>query len=63
MRGCTGVAGWRAASKEERGDIGVVAPAFGGVQVAGVFSGRDDGDADGGQDRIGWAGAVLRLTG
>ena len=28
---------------------GVVAPAFGDVQVAGVFEGRDDGGADGGQ--------------
>src|SRR6266853_3665562 len=28
---------------------GVVAPAFGDVQVAGVFDGRDDGGADGGQ--------------
>jgi len=28
---------------------GVVAAAFGGVQVAGVFDGRDDGGADGGQ--------------
>src|SRR6266480_5365027 len=28
---------------------GVVAPAFGDVQVAGVFNGRDDGGADGGQ--------------
>jgi hypothetical protein len=27
----------------------VVAPAFGDVQVAGVFDGRDDGGADGGQ--------------
>jgi hypothetical protein len=27
----------------------VVAPAFGDVQVAGVFEGRDDGGADGGQ--------------
>src|ERR1700723_1916063 len=28
---------------------GVVASAFGDVQVAGVFDGRDDGGADGGQ--------------
>src|SRR6266478_2334909 len=28
---------------------GVVAAAFGDVQVAGVFDGRDDGGADGGQ--------------
>src|SRR6266571_8311180 len=28
---------------------GVVAAAFGDVQVAGVFDGRDDGRADGGQ--------------
>jgi hypothetical protein len=27
----------------------MVAPAFGDVQVAGVFEGRDDGGADGGQ--------------
>jgi len=27
----------------------VVAPAFGDVQVAGVFEGRDDGGGDGGQ--------------
>ncbi|SRR5208283_3083053 len=31
------------------GGGGVVAPAFGDVQVAGVFDGRDDGGADGGQ--------------
>ncbi len=27
----------------------MVAPAFGDVQVGGVFEGRDDGDANGGQ--------------
>src|SRR6266568_4584062 len=31
------------------GGGGVIAPAFGDVQVAGVFDGRDDGGADGGQ--------------
>src|SRR5207253_11331076 len=31
------------------GGGGVVASAFGDVQVAGVFEGRDDGGADGGQ--------------
>jgi len=31
------------------GGGGVVAAAFGDVQVAGVFDGRDDGGADGGQ--------------
>src|SRR5450755_2387594 len=31
------------------GGSGVVAPAFGNVQVAGVFDRRDDGGADGGQ--------------
>src|SRR5437763_5186159 len=31
------------------GGGGVVAAAFGDVQVAGVFEGRDDGGADGGQ--------------
>src|ERR1039457_974048 len=31
------------------GGGGVVAPAFGDVQVAGVFDSRDDGGADGGQ--------------
>ena len=31
------------------GDGGVVAPAFGDVQVAGVLDGRDDRGADGGQ--------------
>jgi hypothetical protein len=34
----------------------MVAPAFGDVQVAGVFEGRDDGGADGGQ-----VGGPLRL--
>ena len=31
------------------GGGGMVAPTFGDVQVAGVFEGRDDGGADGGQ--------------
>src|ERR1017187_3033476 len=31
------------------GGGGVVAPAFGDVQVAGIFDGRDDGGADSGQ--------------
>src|SRR6266567_6244730 len=31
------------------GGGGVIAPAFGDVQVAGVLDGRDDGGADGGQ--------------
>jgi hypothetical protein len=34
---------------EGLGGGGVVAAAFGDVQVAGVFEGRDDGGADGGQ--------------
>src|SRR5271163_1988400 len=34
---------------EGLGGGGVVAPAFGDVQVAGIFEGRDDGGADGGQ--------------
>src|ERR1035438_1909094 len=34
---------------EGLGGGGVVAAAFGDVQVAGVFDGRDDGGADGGQ--------------
>jgi hypothetical protein len=34
---------------ESFGGGGVVAPAFGDVQVAGVFDGRDDGGADGSQ--------------
>ena len=40
---------------EGLGGGGVVAPAFGDVQVAGVFDGRDDGGADGGQ--VGWPAA------
>src|SRR5712691_11961630 len=39
---------------------GVVAPAFGDVQVAGVFDGRDDGGADGGQVGGPAAGAAGR---
>ena len=38
-----------AVEAEGFGGGGVVAPAFGDVQVAGVFDGRDDGGADGGQ--------------
>ena len=34
---------------ESFGGGGVVAPAFGDVQITGVFDGRDDGGADGGQ--------------
>ena len=34
---------------ERLGGGGVVTPAFGNVQVAGVFDGRDGGGADGGQ--------------
>ena len=39
---------------------GVVASAFGDVQVAGVFDGRDDGGADGGQVGRAVAGAAGR---
>src|SRR6476660_9942992 len=38
-----------AVEAEGFGGGGMVAPAFGDVQVAGVFNGRDDGCADGGQ--------------
>src|SRR5271154_1336540 len=38
-----------AVETESFGGGGVVASAFGDVQVAGVFDGRDDGGADGGQ--------------
>src|SRR6266849_3054198 len=38
-----------AVEAEAFGGGGVVAAAFGDVQVAGVFDGRDDGGADGGQ--------------
>jgi hypothetical protein len=38
-----------AVEAEGFGGGGMVAPAFGDVQVAGVFNGRDDGGADGGQ--------------
>src|SRR5512142_1529726 len=38
-----------AVEAEGFGGGGVVTPAFGDVQVAGVFDGRDDGGADGGQ--------------
>jgi hypothetical protein len=40
-----------AVEAEGFGRAGVVAPAFGDVQVAGVFDGRDDGGTDGGQVR------------
>ncbi len=39
----------KAVEVEGFGGGGVVASAFGDVQVAGVFDGRDDGGADGGQ--------------
>jgi hypothetical protein len=38
-----------AVEAESLGGGGVVAAAFGDVQVAGVLDGRDDGGADGGQ--------------
>ena len=38
-----------AVKAEGFGRGGVVSAAFGDVQVAGVFDGRDDGGADGGQ--------------
>jgi len=38
-----------AVSAEGCGGGGLVAPAFGGVRVAGVFEGHDDDGADGGQ--------------
>jgi hypothetical protein len=38
-----------AVEAEGFGGRGVVAPAFGDVQVAGVLDGRDDGGADSGQ--------------
>src|SRR6266487_3787979 len=38
-----------AVEAEGFGGGGVVAPAFGDVQVAGVFDGRDDGGTDSGQ--------------
>ena len=38
-----------AVQAEGFGGGGVVAPAFGDVQVAGLFEGRDDGGVDGGQ--------------
>ena len=37
------------------GGSGVIAAPFGDVQVAGVFDGRDDGGADGGQ--VDWPAA------
>src|SRR5215470_2365560 len=40
-----------AVEAEGRGGGGVVAPALGDVQVAGVFEGRDDGGADGPRGR------------
>src|ERR1700722_1194208 len=42
------------------GGGGVVAPAFGGVQVASIFDGGDDGGADGGQVGGPVAGAAGR---
>ena len=42
------------------GGGGVVAPAFGDVQIAGVFDGRDDGGTDGGQVGKPTAGAAGR---
>jgi hypothetical protein len=47
-----------AVEAEGFGRGGVVAPAFGDVQVAGVFDGRDDGGADGGQVGGSAAGAT-----
>src|SRR5580700_7612219 len=47
---------------EGLGGSGVVAAAFGDVQVAGVFDSRDDGGADGGQvdgPAAGAAGGVI----
>jgi hypothetical protein len=42
-----------AVETEGFGGRGVVAAAFGDVQVAGVFDGRDDGGANGGQVGVG----------
>jgi len=39
----------KAVEMEGLGGRGVITPAFGDVQVAGVFDGRDDGGSDGGQ--------------
>jgi hypothetical protein len=47
-----------AVEAEGFGGGGMVVPAFGDVQVAGVFEGRDDGGADGGQ--VGGPAAVRR---
>ena len=47
-----------AVEAEGFGGGGVVAAAFGDVQVAGVFEGRDDGGADGGQVGGSAAGAA-----
>src|SRR5579862_5969771 len=47
-----------AVEAEGFGGGGVVAAAFGDVQVAGVFDGRDDGGADGGQVGGAAAGAA-----
>src|SRR5437588_1259783 len=47
-----------AVEAEGFGGGGVVASAFGDVQVAGVFEGRDDGGADGGQVDGSAAGAA-----
>jgi hypothetical protein len=48
----------QAVEAESFGRGGVVAAAFGDVQVAGVFEGRDDGGADGGQVDRAAAGAA-----
>src|SRR5260221_13857189 len=50
----------KAVEVEGFGGGGVVAAAFGDVQVAGVFDGRDDGSADGGQVGGPAAGAAGR---
>src|SRR5258707_12714125 len=50
----------KAVEVEGFGGGGVVAAAFGDVQVAGVFDGRDDGGADGGQVGGPAAGAAGR---
>jgi MFS family permease len=52
-----------AVEAESFGGGGVVAPAFGDVQVTGIFDSRDDGGADGGQvGRPAAAIAVLRAS-
>src|SRR5208283_1470392 len=49
-----------AVESEGFGGSAVVASAFGDVQVAGVFDGRDDGGSDGGQVGRAAAGAAGR---